>query len=237
MPCRALQPLGLVRALGLSAGLVYAKLRVQHAFGIRRDYVRMMRGPIRSVLFVCHGNIIRSPMAAAMLRHYLPQGYSHMVTISSAGLYAMPTNRADLRAIEVAREFGISLDDHRAQPVTRELVDRYDVILVMDYLNEATLLARYPEAWQKVYMLAACLSGKRPNEVEIQDPYSGDIADIRRCSEILHSCVCTLAGAFTVSHGQAQECAIPHDDSSIASTEQGSLRNRSIADQATQRPR
>jgi protein-tyrosine-phosphatase/predicted ATP-grasp superfamily ATP-dependent carboligase len=185
IPRRLLDYKRIYQALGPCAGSVYLKLRLRRAF--LRDRNRKIPSEVRSILFVCHGNIIRSPMAAALLKRCLPDGYRH-ISVTSAGLYAKPPRGADSRAKHVAKEFGISLEAHRAQLVTTELVEQSDVIFVMDYRNEAGLLDRYPEAAHKVFLLGAYAGMMGLSAGEIEDPDQGDTEEIRRCYEILSVC-------------------------------------------------
>jgi len=147
---------------------------------------------VRYILFVCHGNIIRSPMAAALLRRQLAQfDHLHEISIDSAGTRAKP-GRADPRACEVATEFGITLESHRTQLLTADVIKQSDIIFVMDFLNEAELLGYYPEAAQKVFVLGEYVQKPGSELAEIQDPYNGDVADIRRCYHILDDYIQTL---------------------------------------------
>jgi protein-tyrosine-phosphatase len=76
------------------------------------------------VLFVCTGNICRSPFAEAVAR-------DEGLEVESAGLQAFPGGGPTNDAIAVAREFGYDLSSHRARPVTAEMLDRADVVVGM----------------------------------------------------------------------------------------------------------
>jgi protein-tyrosine phosphatase len=128
-------------------------------------------------------------MAAQMLRERLAR---RRVSISSAGLHAIDGRPADERARAVAREFGVSLDDHRAELLTAERVRDSDLILVMDALNEADVLGRFPEASTRVFLLGSWLPGTESAEREIADPYDGDERDVRRCYELLQCAIGNL---------------------------------------------
>ncbi len=140
-------------------------------------------------------------MAAALLRRYLSDADRQGMSIASAGLHAEAGRGADARAIAVAREFGISLEDHRTEPVTAERVAHADLILVMDYKNEAELLALYPAAQLKVFLITTFAGKAQSKDSEIPDPFMGDSGDVRRCYETLHYCVYRLASALTLATG------------------------------------
>ena len=122
---------------------------------LAREIIRSMRGrrllgppPINSVLFVCHGNIIRSPMAASLLSRRICS-----VRVRSAGLNATSGRGADERALRIAREFGVDLHAHTASPLSSEAIADADLVLVMDAFNEARILQRFPESRPKVRLL------------------------------------------------------------------------------------
>jgi protein-tyrosine phosphatase len=136
-------------------------------------------------------------MAEALTRQRLSNRRTD-VSIVSAGLRAESRRPADARARRVAREFGVSLDDHRAMGLTDEHVQQADVILVMDALNHAELLGRYPAAAPKAFRLGSWLGDSRSPELEIVDPYDGDETDIRRCYERLDAAVTNLTADLFV---------------------------------------
>ena len=140
---------------------------------------------IRSILFVCQGNVIRSPLAAALLQRCLSAPGSASIAIASAGLRASPGEPADPRARSVAEEFGVSLEDHRAQLVTEERVRWADVIVPMDALAAAQLLGRHPGVRSKTVLLD-----------NIADPYDRDVAEVRRCGHRIHIAVQELASVL-----------------------------------------
>ncbi len=175
------------RNLEPRARAIYWRSRLPRLFGARRAASSPPVAPIRSVLFVCHGNIIRSPMAAALLERSLRDLKASGPSVASAGLHAVRGQRADPRARIAARRFGISLDDHRARPLTPEQVGQSDLIIAMDALNEAALLARYPGARHKISLLGASAGNGRG--IEFADPFDGDEEDIRRCYALLETAV------------------------------------------------
>jgi protein-tyrosine phosphatase len=203
LPQKAVSFLSDCRDIGPAGRWTYLKLRISRAVRRRGKEWRNTAAGIRSVLFVCSGNVIRSPMAAALLRQSLPYQNRAKISATSAGLHALPGGSADPRALIVAREFGVSLDNHVTQPLTTDLIGRAELILVMDYRTVAELLARYPEAKHRVFLAGDFAEEGPAKQIELPDPYSGDRADIRRCYQTLqtwtHHLASLLAGP---THGE-----------------------------------
>jgi protein-tyrosine-phosphatase len=168
---------------------LYLKLRVGNR--LRRSGSRRTKIPAgtRSFLFLCFGNIMRSPMCEALMRRAVANLPEPAVRIVSAGLSATPGTPAHEWSIAAARDFGISLEHHRATLVSNELLEEADVIFVMDYRNLVQLLSRYPVPREKVFMLGEFAT---PKQSQIKDPYYGDQEETRRCYAILHQCIVAL---------------------------------------------
>jgi protein-tyrosine-phosphatase len=177
---RALQrALSAPRHLDPAAASIYRRRRLARGLGLISHRQPHLPSNVRTIVCVCHGNIIRSPMAAALLRKSF--GDVTPFSVTSAGLFAKLGKPADPRARAASRAFGISLDQHGAQPLTAELVDQADLILIMDFENEAVLLSRFPQARAKTFFLGAFDSQRRPVSAEIPDPYSESLADVQQC--------------------------------------------------------
>jgi len=130
----------------------------------------------RSVLIVCHGNIIRSPFAERVLKLML--NGTRTVSIASAGLEAVPGKPVDAMALRMANAHGIDLHGHAASRVTPELVMKSDLIFVMDVPQLVTLRRRHPDARQKTLLLT-CLAPDTP--LEVADPVDGDSYRFHTC--------------------------------------------------------
>jgi glycosyltransferase involved in cell wall biosynthesis/protein-tyrosine-phosphatase len=149
----------------------------------------------RSVLIVCHGNIIRSAFAERLLRRALESCTGP--TITSAGLYAIPGNPPHQHALLTARSRAIELDGHTASPLSRERIAASDLILVMDVWQLVELLRRFPEARQKTFLFT-CLAPNVPLEVE--DPVNGDRAMFEACFDHITRAAAPLVHAIKVHH-------------------------------------
>jgi len=156
--------------------LIAAALRSR--FGGLPDWRPVLRRA-RTVSFICHGNIIRSPFAAAAFAQLMRERGAR-IDVVSAGVAARTGEPADPRAAESAAEQGVSLVDHRATSLDAAHVHAADLLVVMDRLNYGRLLARFPEAEGRVFLLAGCQADGRTTLDEIHDPVAGTLDDVRK---------------------------------------------------------
>lgn len=119
------------------------------------------------VTFVCTGNTCRSPMAEVIARRLIARRGLSRVTVGSAGTAAMTGGPASEGARMVVREAGLDLDRHESAVLTRELVDRSDVVLCMD--TQHLFRARELGATEGCRLLAE-MAGE---EGAVQDPFGG----------------------------------------------------------------
>ncbi len=130
--------------------------------------------PKYSVLFVCMGNICRSPTAHGVFRQkVINQGLAHLVFVDSAGTHNYhPNSPPDERSQAHAAKRGYDLSDLRARQIQDGDFDRYDLILVMDWDNLALVQDVCPPKHQtKVRRLTEfCRQHDSP---VVPDPYYG----------------------------------------------------------------
>jgi protein-tyrosine phosphatase len=95
-----------------------------------------------NVIFVCLGNICRSPLGEGVFRELVRQrGWEHLFHIDSAGTAAYHAGEApDPGSRKVAKKHGISIDEQRARPFTSADLDRWDYIIAMDASNHANIM-------------------------------------------------------------------------------------------------
>jgi len=170
---------------------LYIKLRIVNGLGLKNR--TKAPATARSFLFVCFGNIMRSPMCEALMKRAL-RSVQVDVRVQSAGLNATPGTPAHPWSVAAARELGLDLSQHRARPLSPEMLDQADAIFAMDYRNQVELLCRYPALKDKVFMLSA-YAGEGYRPIEIRDPFFGNQAETRQCYAILQRCVDNLVAA------------------------------------------
>ena len=99
------------------------------------------------LLFVCSGNVCRSPMAEAMALEWAPV-HGADVLVRSAGTLKLVDHAAAPKAVAVCREIGVDCSRHRSQPLTAALIEWADVVAVMELqhaIDVRKLVANLPE--------------------------------------------------------------------------------------------
>lgn len=134
----------------------------------------MSNKPEVSVLFVCMGNICRSPSAEGVFRHMVTAaGLEDRIHIDSAGTIAYHAGHPpDTRAQEAALRRGIDLSAQRARKVTPEDFEEFDLVLAMDSDNHYELELICPPGYRdRLHMFLSFARNSR--ETEVPDPYYG----------------------------------------------------------------
>lgn len=144
------------------------------------------------ILFVCTGNTCRSAMAKVIANKILPEKGIE-ARISSAGTYAFQGSIASENSINVMEEIGIDLHDHIATSLDEEVIMKNDIILTMTNEQKDSILSDYPNYKNKVYTLGEYTK----SNVEILDPFGGDIEVYRDCREQLIKHICNLASVIS----------------------------------------
>lgn len=127
------------------------------------------------VLFVCMGNICRSPTADAVFRHLVKAaGVDHLIHVDSAGTHAYHIgNPPDHRAQNTALQRGYKMHDLRARAVQPNDFEEFDYILAMDKENLSLLQQRSPQQHLSKIQLFMQYSTQVNPDVEVPDPYFG----------------------------------------------------------------
>lgn len=141
----------------------------------------------RRILFVCMGNIVRSPLAENLfLYKAAAAGLAEQFSADSAGVYGYHVGEhPDQRMRGVAAQHGLRYDGQARQFERRDF-ERFDLILAMDQDNLADLqaLARKPEESAKLHLLREFDPDSELGD-EVPDPYYSNIEGFERVYEII----------------------------------------------------
>lgn len=139
-----------------------------------------------SVLFVCMGNICRSPTAQGVFRDLVKQvGLSEHILTDSAGTIGYHAGEPpDRRARATAARRGVDLSDLRARKALAEDFESFDYLIAMDRANYSDLLALCPPGFEERLHLFLDFAPQRPED-EVPDPYYGGAAGFDRVFDLV----------------------------------------------------
>src|SRR5690554_3557755 len=144
-----------------------------------------------SVLFVCMGNICRSPTAEAVFRRKVQDaGLEDRVEVDSAGTHAYHVgDPPDRRSIRAAAARGYDLNELRGRQISTYDAERYDYVLVMDRGNYNRVVAEFgsaePGEGQRASVRMLLDFAPNAPEVEVPDPYAGGDAGFERVLDLI----------------------------------------------------
>jgi protein-tyrosine-phosphatase len=135
------------------------------------------------ILFVCTGNICRSPMAEGMMKARIPRDRAGRWHISSAGTFAWEDQAASALAVDVLAERGIDISGHRARQLTAGLIEDADLVVAIAHEHKAEALRLVPDAKSSVLVLGSLDKSRRYDDID--DPIGGDRAVYARIRDEL----------------------------------------------------
>lgn len=134
------------------------------------------------IIFVCFGNLCRSPMAEGFLKDRLKrEGRDTDYRVRSAGTWASEGQPAAAYALQAMLERGIDISGHRSHGLTQSDVEEADLILVMSAGYKEAIELEFPESRGKTHLLSEMVG----RSYDIADPYGGPLVGYRRCAEEL----------------------------------------------------
>ena len=148
-----------------------------------------------SILFVCAGNICRSPLAEGVMEHVLARRGIKHVKIDSAGTNGYHTGEEpDERSVRVAAKHGLDISEQSCRQLTATDFTRFDLILGMDRYNMRMIAQRQPaNTTVRIGLFTEIAEGKA---VEIPDPYYGNIGDFEQVYRMVLASSKALADQF-----------------------------------------
>jgi glycine hydroxymethyltransferase len=145
---------------------------------------------MKTVLFICTGNVCRSPMAEGIFRHAVQGRGSYRVI--SAGLGAMEGQPPSIYAVQAVKELGIDISHQRSRMLTPEMVAQADYIFGMTHSHVDTVMLLYPQAAEKTFLLREFDETLDTFEKDISDPIGGSYEVYESCRDQIEQGIVSL---------------------------------------------
>ena len=134
---------------------------------------------MKTILFVCTGNICRSPMAMGLLREKLHiEGLGEEYRVHSAGVRGLNSQPPSTYSSQMMEQRGIDISDCRSHNLTAEDVEGSDLILTMERGQAEAIRLEFPLHAHRVHLLSQMIG----RHFEVSDPYGGSLSEYRECA-------------------------------------------------------
>lgn len=144
-----------------------------------------------TIVIVCKANITRSAYIHAYMEHYIKEYMPYArkkVQILSGGVHARGNCPASQVVKHVAKISGFSLRDHLSSKMSKKLVKKADLILVMEQYQKDEILKRFPKSKDKVFrMMEYRWAGDPAAITDIPDPTGQNLADYEEFMDVAHA--------------------------------------------------
>ncbi|MBV8100052.1 MAG: serine hydroxymethyltransferase [Verrucomicrobia bacterium] len=137
----------------------------------------------KTVLFVCTGNVCRSPMAEGLFGRMIAERPD--LRVLSAGVSTYPGQPPSAHAVEVLAELGVDISQHRSRPLSEKVIDEADWIIAMTRSHLDSIIYLFPRAAEKVYLLREFEPGAI--SLDVADPIGMGLEAYRAARDIIRN--------------------------------------------------
>ena len=164
-----------------------------------------------TVLFICTGNICRSPMAEGLFRDYAKKNSSDFV-VKSAGVGAQNGLSPSENSVQAMSDIGIDITEQHSQMVTAELVKEANIIIGMTQGHVDMVNLMFPEATEKTFILGEFDQSIPLHEREIADPIGGSYEVYSLCRDQIKEGIVSLLNSInqnkSMASGQSNQATV-----------------------------
>jgi len=153
-----------------------------------------------NIVFVCTGNLCRSPMAEGILRDRWTKLGRNDLLVTSMGIHGVDSQPASENARLTCEEHAIDISSHRSRQLVYEELEAAHLILAMERVQKDFIELFFPRFREKVFLLAAW-PGKETRKSNIDDPMGGTVKAYRRTFDAIASHVDRVLAAIIEYYG------------------------------------
>ena len=167
---------------------------------------------MKNILFICTGNICRSPMAEGLFLHAIR--WRNDFQVLSAGVGALEGHPPSFHAVRALKELGVDISGLRSRMLTRELVEKADYIFGMTHSHVDSINLLFPQAVEKTFLLREFDDTLDDFEKDIGDPIGGSYETYAYCRDQIEQGIFSLlnyleqSGQTRAPAAAAPECRL-----------------------------
>lgn len=136
------------------------------------------------IIFICTGNICRSPMAEGILKQSLAKADVSRFSISSMGIHGLDNQKPTIHAVRVCAEKGIDISAHRSRPLVPDELNHAALALTMEPVQAEYIKLFFPPIADRVFLLTQW-PDKPKRLIMIKDPIDGSIKFYKKTFDLL----------------------------------------------------
>ncbi len=144
-----------------------------------------MKDAMLRVIFVCTGNICRSPMGVGIMKDRLQKEGIDSFEVTSMGTHGLDNKPASSNGAKICAEHGIDISDHRSRELIIHEMDRADIIFCMEKVHKEYIRVFFPRFEDKTQLLGAWPDRKENRKAGIPDPYGKSERAYRKTFKVI----------------------------------------------------